>query len=53
MNAAHFRQIYFENVTVTGFNDPTIYTTTDGEIIMKNSSPIRIEKTDVLHDRYV
>lgn len=53
MNAQHFKQIYFENVTVTGFNDPTIFTTTEGEIIMKNSSPIKVQKTDKLIDRYV
>ena len=53
MNAQHFKQIYFENVTVTGFNDPTIFTTTEGEIIMKNSSPIKVQLTDTLKDRYV
>jgi len=53
MNAAHFKQIYFDNVTVTGYNDPTIFTTTNGEIIMKNSSPIKVQLTDVLHDKYV
>ena len=53
MNAQNFKQIYFENVTVTGFNDPTIYTATEGEVIMKNSSPVKVQLTDKLIDRYV
>lgn len=53
MHADHFKQIYFENVTVTGFTDPTILSKTEGEVIMKNSTPIKFQLTDVLHDKYV
>jgi len=53
MHANHFKQIYFDNVTVTGFTDPTILSKTEGELVMKNSTPIKFKLTDVLHDRYV
>jgi len=53
MHAQHFKQIYFDNVTVTGYTDPVILTKTEGEVIMKNSTPIRVELTDTLHDKYV
>lgn len=53
MNADSFKQIYFDNVEVTGFNNPTIFTKTDGEIILKNSTPINIQKVDELIDKYV
>lgn len=53
MHADHFKQIYFDNVTVTGFTDPTILSKTEGEVIMKNSTPIKFKLTDVLHDQYV
>jgi hypothetical protein len=53
MHADKFKQIYFENVTVTGFNDPTILSKSEGEVIMKNSTPVKFQITDVLHDKYV
>lgn len=53
MHADNFKQIYFENVTVTGFTEPTILSKTEGEVIMKNSTPVKFQLTDVLHDKYV
>ncbi len=53
MHADNFKQIYFDNVTVTGFTDPTILSKTEGEVIIKNSTPIKFKLTDVLHDKYV
>lgn len=53
MHADNFKQIYFENVTVTGFTEPTILSKTKGEIIMKNSTDIKFKLVDVLHDKYV
>ena len=53
MHADNFKQIYFENVTVTGFTDPTILSKTNGEIIMKNSTDIKFKIVDILHDKYV
>ena len=53
MNADHFKQIYFDSVEVTGYLEPTIFTKTEGEIIFKNSTPIKVVKTDTLIDRYV
>ncbi len=53
MHADGFKQIYFDNVTVTGFTEPTILSKTEGEVIMKNSTPIQFQLTDVLHDQYV
>ena len=53
MNADHFKQIYFDTVTVTGYHEPTVFTKTEGEIIFKNSTPIKVVKTDTLIDRYV
>ncbi len=53
MHADKFKQIYFENVTVTGFTDPKILSKSEGEVIIKNSTPIKFELTDVLHDKYV
>jgi len=53
MHAEHFKQIYFDNVTVTGYSHPTILSKTEGEVIMKNSTEIDFQLTDVLHDKYV
>lgn len=53
MHADNFKQIYFENVTVTGFTEPTILSKTNGEIIMKNSTDIKFKIVDVIHDKYV
>ena len=53
MHADKFKQIYFENVTVTGFTDPKILSKSEGEVVMKNSTPIKFELTDVLKDKYV
>ena len=53
MHADNFKQIYFENVTVTGFTEPIILSKTNGEIIMKNSTDIKFKIVDVLHDKYV
>ena len=53
MHADNFKQIYFENVTLTGFTDPTILSKTEGEVIMKNSTDIKFKLTDALQDKYV
>lgn len=53
MNADSFKQIYFDSVEVTGYNDPTIFTKTDGEIIFKNCTSLKIKKVDNLIDKYV
>lgn len=53
MHADNFKQIYFDNVTVTGFSDPTILSKTEGEIIMKNSTEIKFKLTDEIIDKYV
>lgn len=53
MNADGFKQIYFDNVEVTGYKDPTIFTKTKGEVIFKNCTPLKIVETDTLVDRYV
>ena len=53
MHADSFKQIYFDNVTVTGYTDPTILSKTDGEVIIKNSTPIKFKIVDELHDKYV
>ncbi len=53
MHADSFKQIYFDNVTLTGFTDPTILSKTEGELTIKNSTPIKFKLTDVLHDKYV
>ena len=53
MHADNFKQIYFENVTVTGFTEPTILSKTEGEIILKNSTDIKFKLTDHIQDKYV
>lgn len=53
MHADCFKQIYFDNVEVSGYRYPTILTKTEGEIVMKNSSPIAVKIVDELIDRYV
>ena len=53
MHADKFKQIYFDNVTLTGFRDPTILSKSEGEVILKNSTPIKFQLTDELHDKYV
>ena len=53
VHADHFKRIEFDNVTLTGFADPTILSKTEGELVMKNSTPVKFRLTDVLHDRYV
>ena len=53
LHADHFRKIEFDHVTVTGYTDPVILSKTEGEIVSKDSTPIRFVLTDVLHDRYV
>ncbi len=52
MVADSFKQIYFDNVTLTNFNNPTIYTKTDGEITIKDSSNVFIQNVDDL-DKYL
>lgn len=52
MNTEHFKQIYFENLTLTGFSNPTVFTKTDGEIVLKNSTPIQVKVTDEWIDKF-
>lgn len=53
LHADSFKQIYLENVKVTGYNDPTILSKTKGEVVFKNSTPIKFKITDHIVDKYV
>lgn len=46
-NIVHFGAV------LDGSTVPTILSKTEGEVILKNSTPIKFQLTDVLHDRYV
>lgn len=46
LEAINFRDIIFENVSVSGFTSPRIIYCTAGNIDIKNSSPIKLEKGD-------
>lgn len=53
MHADSFKQVYLENVKVTGYSDPTILSKTEGEVVLKNTTPIKFKITDHIVDKYV
>lgn len=52
MVAQSFNMIYFDNVTLTNFTSPTIYTKNQGEIVVKDSSSILVQQVDDI-DKYL
>ena len=52
MVAQSFNIIYFDNVTLTNFTSPTIYTKNQGKVVIKDSSEILVQQVDDL-DKYL